>query len=251
MNYTTQQLSEAYIARTAVITAQCAFSTDLVGGQPADESGVAAYVKHHLKLEGDEATAAVKRIMAEEIGERETTPETGELEAKLSYGINVIRRTEHGPWIGNWMVKACFKQAASRLRIFKEIIGTKGDMAEAGQVSAVGISLVEADHPERIYLRAAKQDKPASTYWRKFMGRVQTPRGEKSIIHDSECADAGSRFAFQYRLLPGKLKEDDLRDICACAMIVGLGSAKALECGKFSMPAGCTINFPNGKKAQQ
>src|SRR6266700_425263 len=98
-------LRARYEARTARVIAECELATELVGGVNASESGVKAYVEHHLHLVGDEAEAAVKRIMSEELGEREVPSETGELQEKMTYGINVIRRDAFGPFLGNWMAK--------------------------------------------------------------------------------------------------------------------------------------------------
>jgi hypothetical protein len=65
------------------------------------------------------------------------------------------------------------------------------------------------------------------------MGRVSTPQGFKSITHESEICEAGTVFSWQMRFLPERVQEEDVRDIIALAMIVGLGSARALERGKF------------------
>lgn len=230
-----QQLRNRYEAITAQIVAECSLATELVGGQPAQPDGVRMFVQHHLKLTGEEAEAAVKRILAEEIGAKPVPSDEGELEERLSYGINIIRRTEHGPWLGNWMVKACIKAAASRLAIFQQKKGTKGDMAEMGDVRAIGCSLVEPEHPERIYLRSSTGEEAATTYFQEFKGRIQSPKGSASIIHHSECAAPGSRFAFEYRFYGVRLSENDVADTFASAMVVGLGSCKAFERGKFSI----------------
>jgi hypothetical protein len=209
------------------------FATELVGGQPAGESGVRAYVQHHLKLQGEEAEQAVARIQREEVGETDVPTVEGELQEKRVYGINALRRTELGPYLGCWMLKACTKQAASRLNIFRQNRGSKGDFAEAGQVLAIGPSLLEPEHPERIYLLSPDGTSPARTRWETFMGRVSTPQGHKSITHESEICEEGTRFSWQMRFLAERVNEDDVRDMLALAMIVGLGSARALERGKF------------------
>jgi hypothetical protein len=98
-------LTKRYQQITHSVTAECEFVTELVGGVPAKEEGVRAFVTHHLQLVGEEAEAAVQRILRDEIGERDTTPDGGEVQTKLTYGINVIRRDEHGPWVGDWMVR--------------------------------------------------------------------------------------------------------------------------------------------------
>lgn len=228
-------LQQRYQNMTASVIADCSLATELVGGQPADDAGVRAFVAHHLGLKDAEAEDAVRRILKEEIGERDVPAETGDLKEKLSYGISIVRRDEHGPWLGNWMVKACLKAAASRLSIFVQKRGSKGDMAEMGQLSAVDVSLQLPERPERIYLRNREGDAPAETYFQSFRGRVQSPQGSKSIVNDCECVAVGSRFAFEFRFFPARIKADDIADIFASAMIIGLGSAKAFERGKFSI----------------
>ena len=131
------------------------------------------------------------------------------------------------------MIKACLKQSASRLGIFQQKRGTKGDVAEMGTVFAYGISALDPRYPQRVYLRNSKGDGPAQTYFQEFMGRVQTPQGSKSVITDSECVNPGSRFEFGFRYAVGKISEDDVADMFACAMVIGLGSAKSFERGKF------------------
>ena len=231
--YGLDELQSRYNSFTNRVIAECSLATELVGGQPAGEEGVRGFIAHHLGLTGDAADQAYARIMQEEIGERNVPSETGELQEKLSYGINVIRRDGNGPYLGDWMIKACAKAAASRLGIFQDKRGSKGDMAEMGKVSACGISL--RGRPERIYLIDAEQDVPARTYFQKIMGRVQSPQGSKSIVNDSEHAPAGTRFAFQLQFYPGRIKKEDVPDIFASMMIIGLGSAKAFERGKFSI----------------
>lgn len=232
-SFSYEDLAKRYEELTGVVKCHCVFATDLVGGQPAHEDGIEAYVKHHLKLEGPEAEEAVKRILREEVGETDVPAAEGELQEKKVYGVNALRRTPLGPFLGNWMVKAAVKQAASRLNIFRSNRGSKGDFAEAGQVTAIGPSLLEPEHPERIYLLSPDGTAPATTRWESFMGRVSTPQGFKSITHESEICEAGTLFSWQMRFLPERVQEEDVRDIIALAMIVGLGSARALERGKF------------------
>ena len=234
--YTLSDLQSRYEGKTARVIAECSLATELVGGMPADRPAVESFVKYHLNITDETAAAqAVARILNEEVGERDTSAEEGELKEKLSYGINVIRRDEFGPWLGNWMVKACLKAAASRLSIFQQKRGSKGDMAEMGRLNAIGISLKRKDKPERVYLCASDSDSAASTYYQQFKGRIQSPQGGKSIVTDCECAAIGSRFAFEYRYYPVRVKESDIVDVFASAMVIGLGSAKAFERGKFSV----------------
>jgi hypothetical protein len=66
------------------------------------------------------------------------------------------------------------------------------------------------------------------------MGRVSSPKGAVSIIHQSECVAPGTRFAWEFRFMPNdQIKEDTISDMLGLLMTVGLGSARSLECGKF------------------
>lgn len=231
--FTYDQLRARYDDYTGSVVARCHLVTHMVGGQPAGDAGVRAFVTHHLKLTGADADAAVKRIKAEELGERTVNTETGELNERVTYGINVVRRDGFGPWLGNWMVKANLKAAAQRLGIWVEKMGTKGDMSEMGRVEAHGASALDEDNPGRIYLLDADGTKPAAIYFERFFGRVSGPRGSNSIVHDSECVAPGAVFEFEYRFPTAKLNKDDVLDIFSAAMTIGLGSVKAMECGKF------------------
>lgn len=233
--YNLKELTTRYEGHTASVIAECALTTELIGGMPAERPGVEAFVRFHLKLEGQQAEDAINRILREEVGEKDVPSETGELQEKLSYGINVIRRDSEGPWLGNWMIKACLKSAASRLAIFTSKRGSKGDLAEMGRLQAVGGSLRQPKAPGQIYLLAPDVDGPTQTYFTQLKGRIQSPQGSKSIVTDCECAPVGTRFSFEYRYYPARVKEKEIVDIFAAAMVIGLGSAKAFERGKFAV----------------
>jgi hypothetical protein len=233
LEFTGHEIEERYAELTACLTVEAELVTEMIGGQPAGQDGVESFVKHHLKLVGEEAEAAVQRIMAREgAGPREIAPPEGELKEVESYAVNIIRHTEFGPYIGNWMIKACVKQAASRIGLFKKKIGTKGDFAEGGRVHAIGHSRKEDDR--KIYLYDVENDDgDVTTYYRKFRGKVSTPQGSVSIVHDSEVAPPGTRFNFEYRFMNGKTSKDEVMNILALACNCGVGSAKSFECGKF------------------
>jgi hypothetical protein len=241
--FTFEDLRGRYEARTARVIAECELATELVGGQNASEDGIRAYVRHHLGLVDEEAETAVQRILREELGERDVPSETGELQEKMVYGINVIRRDSFGPWLGNWMAKACLKAAASRIGLFTQKRGSKGDMAEMGEIRPFGPSLSAMENltgedarygvHQRIHLIAPDSDGPVQTYYKEFKGSVSTPKGRQSIVNTAECAPPGTRLAFEFRYAEDKVKEDDIAEVFAIAMNIGLGSCKSFECGKF------------------
>jgi hypothetical protein len=244
-----QDLRSLYDDMTSSVRCECTISTKLVGGLPADRKALLAFAEHHLKIvDPQERENAVARMLKEEIGERNVTPETGEVNEKQVYGVNIVRHDEQGrPFLGNWMIKACLKQAASRVGLFTETRGTKGNMSEAGSVNAIGVSAQDPNHPEIIYLAQPDSEEPASTYFEEFMGRVQSPQGPVSIIHHSECVAPGSRFAFEFQFLRGGLDEDAIEKTLAMAMICGLGSIRSLECGKFRIDR-CFVNMKEKTK---
>jgi len=241
--YTQKDLNTTYAAYCGSAVAVCRLTREIVGGQPASDEGIRAFAKHHLKLADDQIEAAVARIKGEEIGERDKTPEAGEVKEKESYGLNVLRHSEFGPWIGDWQLKAALKQAASRVGLFVSKRGTKGDIAEMGKVSAHGISL---HGPEfQIHLIDSEIDSAARTEYQKFFGSVNTPAGRKSIVNDAEVCPAGSRFSFRFHWFDGKLTEKDIVTIFSALTVVGLGSAKSLERGKYDIE---TLDIEMSKK---
>lgn len=231
-----KDFSDIYKKRTGVARGHAQFVTEFVGGQSADEKGMRAFVGHQLGLEGKDADEAVARIMHEELGEREEVPpEGGELTKLSVYGVNEQRRDEQDrPWIGNWMVQACMKQAMSRLGIFQDL-KNKGDFAEAGRVDAWDFSFLDPKHPDRIYILNEDLSGPPVTYWKAFKGNVSTPHGPKSIYQTSECIAPGARFAFEYRFLNTHVKEQDIADMLAFGMTMGLGSVRSLQCGRYKL----------------
>jgi hypothetical protein len=205
------------------------FTTDYYGGQPADDKGLQAFVKHHLGLEGDEAQEAVARIKKEELGEKDTTPDGGELTEKQVYGVNKVRHDEDGPWIGNWQIKACIKAAASRLGIFMKKRGSKGDLSEMTRVVPIGESK-KCEHPDRVHFYNGQE---VETEYREVLGSVGTPQGRKSISCHTEIVPRGTMASFEMRYPGTKLSDDSILDIFSSIGNIGLGSARSFENGLF------------------
>lgn len=249
MTYDFDQLTSRYELYTNRITCECVLATEMVGGQPAGEDGVRAFVVHQLKIDNpEEQQRAVQRILKEEI--EDVTPPLGEISEKKVYGVRVLRRHDGWPWIGPWMVKACMKQASSGLDVYRQIWGSKKAMAEAGRVRALGASLRDPKHPEQVYITNPEGDGPPETYWKEFMGRVSSSNGMVNIIHWSECVAPGSRFHFDFRFMPLEaLTEAVIVDVVALAMQVGLGSARSLERGKFRIER-CEVEMTKEYRAK-
>ena len=242
VTFTTEELRQTYEQMTSLITYVGRFTADLIGGIPADPDSIRAFVEHHLKLTGEQAEEAVLRMQTEELQDR--TQAEDEISEKLQYGVKAIRKDEGGPFLGNWMVKACLKSAATRTGLFvaKRV---KGDWVEMGEVKPFGPSVIPGlERTERefcrnnIYLRNPQGDGPAQISYQEFRGSVSTPQGRKSIVVNTEIIPAGSTFGFQVRFAAGKTSEDDVRRLLAAAQVIGLGSAKSYERGKFEVMAG-------------
>ena len=228
-----QELRHVYEGLTACATAQCTFTTPLVGGISPDEKGVDDFVKYQLRLEGKEAEQAAKRVASQELAynsNNDPKVAEGELEETLTYGVRVIRKDERGPWLGNWMIHACLKVAASRVQLFTKNRGSKGDFIELGEVTSTLFS--EGDEFQRVYLTNGNGH-PATTEFRQFKGRVNLPSGSTSIVEDREIILPGARFAFAFRYKPTKIKNEEIVKVFAASMVIGLGSSKSFGNGKF------------------
>ncbi len=208
----------------------------LAGGMPADDKGLANFVSHVMGLEAGtkESDEAISRIKKDEIGQEDTTPDGGEVKTEKVYAVNIIRRSEHGPFILEHMVKAMLKQAASRATSKNAEPGVKNELSEGSVIVAHGDSLQDPARPWEIYLR--QNGGPTETEFLKVQGAVGDPKGGKrSISSDVEVAVEGSEFEFEIRYQGRKLKPDYLRNVVWAASQMSVGSCKAKEFGKFEV----------------
>ena len=233
-------LDELVGERMATANVVLSFTTDYAGGQPADEKAVRAFAEHHLGLAGQELEDATKRILREEVGEKDTTGtdakgNPNEVDERESYGLCVVRRNGCGwCWVGTWQVRAMLKQAASRLGLFaaKGKVGSKGDLSEAMLIRAAGPS----DMQQCDAIGVVVDRRPYSgRKYQKFMGSVQTPQGRKSIVCDHEMLPIGAELHFTVQWPSGRIKADDMARIFALSRRIGLGSVKAMERGRFAV----------------
>ena len=247
--YGPQDLTKIYQQMCGYAHAAITFTREIVGGAPADEPGVRAFVQHRMQIpEGPNFEKAVQRILSEEMnsGEKltvEQEPEDGssseelkDLIERYTYGLSVFRRSPIGVWIGDWQVKACFKSACTRVGLFKRIRFSKGSVVEMGQVESCGISRLESAHPERIYLMTTNGNggpEPVMTTFRTFKGRISGPSGSASIVAHKECAAKGTMIEFSYRWRDDVIPRAEIAKVFAAANVIGLGSAKSYELGKF------------------
>jgi len=222
---------------TAYVTIK--FITPVVGGQPATEAGVLAYVTHYLQLTGDDADEAVSRIMKEEVRHdkmTDVTPVDGEVKEEKTYGLNCLRRTDSAlpqAYIGTWQIRAMIKQSTSRLGFFSKKIGSKGDLAEGMLILPYGPSKLGGIQ-EVVLIEAGGQPYVAREYV-KFMGSVNSAKGKVSIVHDSEIGPVGSTLSFTVEWPVGKITGDNMAAIIGMAERIGLGSVRSKEHGRFEI----------------
>lgn len=250
VEYTGAEVKDLLEQRRSSAIVECRVNYGLVGGLPATGAGLEAFVKHHLKLDPDSKafTEAVQRIAHEEVGERETTPEGGEVPTSEVYAVNNIRYHRGiGPYIMGHQVIALLKQSASRLGIYSQRkgpggMGSRGDIAEFGSVLAAGVSLQEPDRPWNIHLRNSNGGGRAVTEWHKLSGTVNTSQGKKAIMHHSEVALAGTLYSWEFRWPGERLDGQDIALIVAGAAEIGQGSCLSLGYGEFEILK-LTVNY--------
>lgn len=235
--YTKADLRKRYEAVTGHLSATIRLTRGVVGGVPAEGKALQAFIRHHLKLEGKKAEDAMNRILKEELDHPEgtdITPPEGEIQEAQVYSVSMLRNAGPGPYLGDWMVKACMKAAASRIGLFKTKRGTKGDVSEMGEVLASEASLIKGLPPYMIHL-VDDDGVPVQTEYTIIRGRVSTPQGAKSILGHHETAPIGSLLHFEMRWFGGKLTADDWANIFTAAGHIGLGSAKSYQRGQFEI----------------
>jgi hypothetical protein len=240
MTFDQKRLNEALAKFRSTIKVKCRFLLPFAGGVPASDKALEAFIEHHLHLvpETDAFKETFSRIRHEEIGERDTTPEQGEVSTQTIYAVNIVRSTPDGPFISAHQIKACLKQACSRLGMFnaRGKMGSKGDVAELGSVCASGDSIGNPDAPWEIMLR--KDGKPAPTHFDLISGTVGTPKGKKSIQHHTQVVEAGSEFEFTISWPSERLSPDDMMLAIAAMTQIGLGSCLSLAYGRFEVIEG-------------
>lgn len=241
-----KDMEQLYQNQTRQVTVHIRLTRELVGGQPADEKGVTAFVAHHMNItDAAKQAKQVAKILHEEIGERDIGPDKESapaLEETGVYQVCMIRRDTHGHWLGDWMFKAMLKQAGTQVGIFTRKKTTKGHLAEAGRILACGPSLKGL--PYHVYL-VHDDGKPVSTYYREFKGSVQTIKGRRSIVSHRECVADGANLHFTFDWVGRKLTSHDLAEIFAMGRQIGMGSTKSFERGKFEVVKFETDNKPD------
>jgi len=252
------------------IIIRAVFVRDHIGGVPATERGLHDFIAHQMKIDPrfdikpkydrfgrlllgkptsqefvdafnrlSEDELEVSRIDEDKIEKAVARPGEELVETKV-YGVKCIRCDEFGPFMLDHMIKAAFKCAATRINLYTERSGSKGDVQELGTVMAHGDSLQNPERPWQIYLR--KDGKPAVTGYTRLQGRVTTAQGSRSIQYDAETAFEGTEFSFEFRWLRTKMGSGWVRKVARAADIlnvfskaweIGLGSARSMSYGRW------------------
>lgn len=233
LKLSTQEFSTRLDNMCKSVRVKAMFTRDYVGGLPANDEGLRAFIEHHLGLVGEEAERAFSRIKNEEIGEEDTTPETGENKEQKVYGVNACYRSDGRVWIPDWQLKACFKHAASDLGLFVTKKGSKGTIAELGSITAHGIS--NGGEPFQVFVSVEENPYSGHVY-RTFRGVVGGIK-KQSIIHDNETVPAGAQFEFIFKWFQNRksLSLQEVADSLALMQKIGLGSCKTYETGQFKI----------------
>jgi len=248
------EMERVFQGNLSLAAVRLRFTSDYVGGQPAMKKGVEGFVHHHLGLTGDEAENAVARILGEEV--RIDKP-GDEVQEKISYALNVIRRNEAGiAYLGTWQLRAMIKQSASRLGLFvaKGKMGSKGDLSEAMLIKPDGPS--DIGHHQQIGFCQPTEDEAGSDemfkerIFQRFNGSVSTPKGRTSIQHDSEIAPTGCELHATIEWPSKKISGPDMAAILSLGQRIGLGSVKSLEHGRFFVMS-LSIQTPDKPKKDE
>lgn len=198
------------------------FVTPCVGTQPVTDNGLMHYVATYLKIPGgiyngrkqlvgleadSEAEKVFNRIKHDEIGKRGENLEDGELNNERVYAINVIRRDEFGHFLMSNMIKAAYKVSATRMGLFSQYRGSKGDVSEWGVVRAAGYSFRNKTRPRHIYL-VGPDGEPITTHYETIRGTVVTQSGKRSIQTEYEITDGHGDMTDEEYAAAAELTED-------------------------------------------
>ena len=103
----------------------------------------------------------------------------------------------------------------------------------------MGESLKAKDHPWEVYLWNGEE--AVETTYVSIAGRVNTPKGAKSILTECETAPAGTRYSFEFLWPKDKrgsikpLPESEMPKIMGAFVTIGQGSCLSLGYGKLRL----------------
>jgi hypothetical protein len=131
-----------------------------------------------------------------------------------------FKHDAEGYYIGDYIVKAHLKQAASLLRITQKKRGSKDTVKEATFIK-----------PEKLYL--GKEIGGVD----QFCGNVRTPQGDRSILKASQYFER-PEIEFEVWLLAVRTDKFDAADLRICfefGQELGIGSNRTYETGKYDL----------------
>ena len=192
------------------------FRDRVYGGLPLSKKLVEQYVEAKL-APGDKAFA--EKLAEETMPKDEAAKELEMIEhtERITTGF---KSDEGGCYLGDYIIKAHLKQAASLLKITQQKRGSKDTVKEGLYIK-----------PEKIYLG----DKPDGT--EEFVGHVLTPTGKHSILKKSQYFDK-PKITFEVWMLnvrSDKFNGDDLHMCFEFGQELGIGSNRSYEKGKFDL----------------
>ena len=194
--------------------------SSVYGGVSLNPDTIKAYYGDFLQAP-DLAEETAGRTSVEYKSEAE--PE-GELDVKKEKGVYGFRRDKAGPYIMDFMVKACIKGAASVSKLTTQIRGLKNQLSEGLEVAPVEI------HFHRNGSVVSRADGMLE-----IKGKVSGPQGSRQIQTWKEYI-TGAKVSFSVNYLDTKIiTEEVFRDIWEVAQRVGLGSVRSMDKGKFTV----------------
>lgn len=185
------------------------FRERVYGGIPKTEKMIENYVSSKFGVENVDLAEELKK-------EVDLVEET----EKVSCGF---RRDNGRPFLGDYQLKALLKQSATRLRLTTKKKGSKQDLTDGLFVNRKlfftkdGEPVMDVDGSEE------------------FCGHVQTRKGKRSILKQSEYIEGGE-LAFTIRVIKGGLvSAKNIKDLLLLGQEIGLGSNRSFESGKYDL----------------
>jgi hypothetical protein len=194
----------------------------LFGGVPIEPKAIKKYYKDYLNVSDEILDQTLKAMQApyEKKGDG-----TEELEEKNEAGVYGFRRDEEGPYIRDFMVKACVFHAASTAHFTKKIKFLKNQLKE-------GLVILPAKI--RFYRNNKVLVRPDELF--RVQGRVSSPAGFRQIVTWKEAIHNAPTIKFKIRYLDtGIIVPELLKSIMEVAEQVGIGSLKSQDAGKFTV----------------
>lgn len=192
------------------------FRERVYGGLPKDPAIMEKYVEAKFK-----PTDNFAGKLSDEVKPKSEEEKEQEMQEEQESVTTTFKRDAQGCYLGDYVLKAHIKQAASLLKITQKKRGSKDTVKEGLFVK-----------PEHVSLGG--EPVGAET----FVGHVMTPTGKRSIIKASEYFEK-TEIEFELWILNVRmggekgLGDDDLKLIFEFGQELGIGSNRSFEKGKY------------------